>query len=80
MKLSIIIPAHNEKRRIQKTVRAYHQFFIEEQKNNLLDFELVVVLNGCTDNTLCIVESLHKQLSNIVIVNLSDAGKGLAIK
>jgi len=80
MKLSIIIPAHNEKRRIQKTIRAYYQFFIEKQKSNLLDFELVVVLNGCTDKTLFIVESLYKKLSNIVIVNLSDAGKGLAIK
>ncbi len=80
MKLSIIIPAHNEKQRIEKTIRAYHQFFTEEQKNNLLDFELVVVLNGCTDDTLCIVESLRKQLSNIVIIDLPDAGKGLAIK
>jgi len=80
MKLSIIIPAHNEKRRIQKTIQTYHQFFAEKQKNNLLDFELVLVLNGCTDNTLFIVESLCKQLSNLVVVNLSDAGKGLAIK
>jgi len=80
MKLSIVIPAHNEKQRIKKTIRAYHQFFIEKQKDNLFDFELVVVLNGCTDNTLFIVESLRKQLSNLVIVNLSDAGKGLAIK
>lgn len=80
MKLSIIIPAHNEKRRIEKTIQAYHQFFAEKKKSNLLDFELVVVLNGCTDNTLAIVESLCKQLPTIVIVNLADAGKGLAIK
>jgi len=80
MKLSIIIPAHNEERRIEKTIRVYHQFFAKKQKNNQLDFELVVVLNGCTDNTLFIVELLHKQLSNLIIVNLSDAGKGLAIK
>ena len=50
-KLSIIIPAYNEQGRIERTLRAYHQFFAQKKQEGLLDFELVIVLNGCVDNT-----------------------------
>ncbi|MGB8367486.1 MAG: glycosyltransferase [Candidatus Babeliales bacterium] len=76
MKLSIIIPAHNEEKRIQKTIESYHSFFAKKIEN----FELVIVLNGCTDRTLSIVKKLSQQLSSLVIINTTDAGKGLAIK
>ncbi len=81
MKISIIIPAYNEEERIERTVRAYHQFFSEKQRLDSLAFELVIVLNGCKDNTLGIVERVRNDLhSNIIIINLLEAGKGLAIK
>jgi len=81
MKISIIIPAHNEEQRIEKTVRAYHEFFLQKKHDNTLDFELVIVLNGCSDNTISVVEQLQKELvGNIIIINLLQAGKGLAIR
>ncbi len=80
MKLSIIIPAHNEERRIGKTLHAYHQFFIEKKQEGKLDFELVVVLNGCTDNTIDVVTKVEQALSNVIIIDLPQAGKGIAIK
>ncbi len=81
MKLSIIIPAYNEEGRIEKTIRAYHQFFSDKQQSTNLSFELVIVLNGCKDNTLGVVERVRNELaSNIVVINLLQAGKGLAIK
>jgi len=81
MKISIIIPAYNEEGRIARTMRAYHQFFLDKQLSTHLSFELAIVLNGCKDNTLGIVEKVRDELvSSIVIINLVQAGKGLAIK
>jgi glycosyltransferase involved in cell wall biosynthesis len=78
MKTSIIIPAYNEEKRIEKTIRAYHQFFSE----NNIPFEIVVVLNGCKDNTIGVVEDVRHDLNtnSIIIIDLLQAGKGLAIK
>ena len=78
MKISIIIPAYNEEKRIEKTIRAYHTFFA--QKNT--PFEFVIVLNGCKDNTIGVVENIRKNVNQntIIIIDLPQAGKGLAIK
>jgi glycosyltransferase involved in cell wall biosynthesis len=78
MKISIIIPAYNEEKRIEKTVRAYHAFFTKKN----IPFELVIVLNGCKDNTLSVIEQVQRDINDntIVIVNMQEAGKGLAIK
>ena len=78
MKLSIIIPAYNEAGRIERTMRAYHQFFSEKN----VSFELVIVLNGCRDNTIGVVERVRNDLTenSIVIIDMQQAGKGLAIK
>lgn len=82
MKISIVIPAYNEEKRIKKTIRAYHQFFLNKQENSELSFELVIALNGCKDQTLAIVERIREQLAKntIVIIDMQEAGKGLAIK
>lgn len=80
MKISIIIPAYNEEERIGNTLHTYHRFFNALKETQLLDFELVVVLNGCVDNTLGVVQHIQSQLSNIYVINSVQPGKGLAIK
>lgn len=80
MKLSIIVPAHNEEKRIGRMLRTYHEFFAQVRTQNDLDFEFVVVLNGCKDNTIGVVEDVRKTCSNIIILDLPEGGKGLAIK
>lgn len=80
MKLSIIVPAHNEEKRIGKMLHTYHQFFTEVRAQNDIDFEFVVVLNGCKDNTIGVVEELRKTCGDMVILDLIEGGKGLAIK
>jgi glycosyltransferase involved in cell wall biosynthesis len=80
MKISITIPAYNEEGRIERTMRAYHQFFSEKYQQTNLEFELIIVLNGCKDNTIGVVERVRDDLnSNIIIINMIEAGKGLAI-
>ena len=49
MKFSIIIPARNEEAYISKTLQS-----IENQ--DYIDYETIVVANGCTDNTAAVAE------------------------
>ncbi len=79
MKISIIIPAHNEEKRIGTTLEHYCTFFEDLKKQHVLDFEIVVVLNGCTDNTLGVVQNAQHKCDAIQIIDLIQAGKGLAI-
>lgn len=79
MKIAIIIPAYNEERRIGNTIDAYHAFFAE-QRSNGLEADLLVVLNGCRDNTRSIIEQRQKHMPSLSFIDLPTAGKGLAIK
>ena len=57
MKISVIIPAYNEEKYITKCLNS----LIEQ---NYDDFEIIVVLNNCTDNT----ESIVNGFKNVKIV------------
>jgi len=77
IKLSIIIPAYNEEKRIENTLTSYIYFF---RKNLKKDFEIYVILNGCKDNTLRIVQKLSNKFSEIKYQNFtSPIRKGGAI-
>jgi glycosyltransferase involved in cell wall biosynthesis len=76
MNVSIVIPAHNEERRISKTLDEYGKFFSKKYKK---EFEIVVVLNACSDNTLQIASKFRKKYPQIKILNFEQAGKGFAI-
>ncbi|MEK6907167.1 MAG: dolichyl-phosphate beta-glucosyltransferase [Nanoarchaeota archaeon] len=76
VKLSIIIPAYNEEKRIARTLDNYSRFFFKYIK----DYEIIAVLNGCRDNTLWIVKKFSKRNTKIKYLNFEEAiGKGGAI-
>jgi glycosyltransferase involved in cell wall biosynthesis len=76
VKLSILIPAYNEGERVGKTLKEYVEFF----KNKKESFEIYVILNGCRDNTLEVVDNFSKKYSEISYRNIKEAiGKGDAI-
>ena len=56
MKLSIVVPAYNERNRIKPTLVDYVNYFSKKY-----EFELIVVLNGCTDGTKDLVENFAKE-------------------
>lgn len=76
-RLSIIIPAHNEERRIGATLEAYTSFFDSLVKIDMLDYEIIVVLNACKDKTKDVVKK--HQTARIKILEFVQAGKGFAV-
>lgn len=78
-KLSVIIPAHNEERRIERTLDEYSRYFNAAMKKEGLDYELIVVINNTHDNTEKIVKAAKKNNSRIQYLNLVPGGKGFAV-
>jgi glycosyltransferase involved in cell wall biosynthesis len=60
--LLLLIPAYNEEARIEPVLRDYAQFF---RQNYPGKFQLVVVLNGCTDNTLGVVQKVAAEFPTV---------------
>ena len=74
MKLSILIPAYNEEKRILNTLKKYYSFFSE--KFNKEEFEIFVIINGCTDKT----ENVVKRFGKVRYVNIGNVNaKGEAL-
>ncbi|MFH1451629.1 MAG: glycosyltransferase [archaeon] len=76
-KLSIIVPALNEEKRIGVFFENYISYFKNLKKQGILDFEIVLVLNNCEDNTKGVAESFN--LDEMIILELLQEGKGIAI-
>jgi len=75
--LLLLIPAYNEEKRIEPTLRDYAQFF---RGNYQGKFQLVVVLNGCRDDTLGVANRVAKEFPEISALNFPDPiGKGGAL-
>lgn len=80
MKVSIIIPAYNEEKRIGKTLEEYGKFFQQKLKQKKLkDFRIIVVINNTTDRTEEIVKGWKKKFKQIEYLNFKEGGKGFAI-
>jgi len=76
LKVSLIVPAFNEEKRLRKTIEEFHSFM----SCYFLDFEIIIVCNNCSDNTLLIGHKLKKKLGKIVVLNFYFyTGKGGAI-
>src|SRR3989338_2604134 len=76
-RVSIVIPAHNEEKRIGKTLEHYVSYFKNLKRKSFFDFEIIVVLNNCSDNTRGIVEM--RKNNEIKILDFKQSGKGFAI-
>ncbi|MEK6889315.1 MAG: glycosyltransferase [Nanoarchaeota archaeon] len=79
MKLSIIIPAYNEEKRIGKTLEAYSVFFEKIRKAEKIEYEIFIVINNTKDKTEQVVQSFRKKNKKIIYINLEKGGKGYAI-
>ena len=69
VKLSIVIPALNEEKRIVPTLEKYVSYLSKHMKHQ---YELFIAINGCTDNTLGVVKKFAKKHKT---VKYKDFGK-----
>jgi glycosyltransferase involved in cell wall biosynthesis len=75
--LLLLIPAYNEERRIEPVLRDYARYFQEKYHGK---FQLVVVLNGCRDNTLGVVRRVGADYPFITALEFAaPIGKGGAL-
>ncbi len=75
--LLLLIPAYNEEHRIEPVLREYSAYF---QKHYQGRFQLIVVLNGCRDNTLGVVQKVAADYPFINSVEFKEPiGKGGAL-
>ena len=75
--LLLLIPAYNEERRIEPVLRDYARYFQERYHGK---FQLVVVLNGCRDNTLGVVQRVAEAYPFISPLEFAEPiGKGGAL-
>ena len=68
--LLLLIPAYNEERRIEPVLRDYAQFF---GKNYSGKFQIVVVLNGCTDDTIGVVRRVAAEFLMIRALEFKES-------
>ncbi len=71
MKVSIIIPTYNRERRIPNILRALEQ-------QTYQDFEVIVSVDGSTDNTVKLLRESTFQLKDLKIVERPNGGRSTA--
>ena len=74
--LSIIIPAHNEEKRLPPTLEQVFAFL--DQQN--YEAEVLVIENGSTDRTYEIAQGFARQHKNLLVIREEGRGKGLAVQ
>jgi glycosyltransferase involved in cell wall biosynthesis len=75
--LLLLIPAYNEEGRIEPVLR---EFVVYLREHHTGPFRIVVVLNGCRDNTLGVVERVGRELPEVEYLNFPEPiGKGGAL-
>jgi dolichyl-phosphate beta-glucosyltransferase len=74
--LSIIIPAHNEEKRLPPTLEQVFAFL--DRQN--YEAEVWVVENGSTDRTYEVAHSFASQHNNLQVIRADGRGKGLAVQ
>ncbi|MEA3452866.1 MAG: dolichyl-phosphate beta-glucosyltransferase [Patescibacteria group bacterium] len=73
MKLSVVIPAYNEEKRVPKTLSSISSYLTKQD----YDYEIVVVNDGSKDNTAQVVKDLEFTIPNLRLIdNKKNQGKG----
>jgi len=77
MHLSVIVPAYNEAKTIEKNLNIYNDYL----KQQPYDYELILVNDGSVDETLEIAYDLRKEIKDLIIIDQQpNQGKGVAVR
>lgn len=76
-KVLLLIPAYNEEKRIEPVLRDYATYFGQHLPGQ---FQIVVVLNGCRDNTMGVVQRVAAEFPMVSALEFAaPIGKGGAL-
>lgn len=67
MKLSVIVPCYNE----EQSVREFYEQTTSILKSNKISYELIMIDDGSTDNTLLKLKELNKEDSAVKVISFS---------
>lgn len=73
LKLSVIIPVYNVEKYIESTVGSIYRQNLSED-----EFEVILVNDGSTDNSLQIIRNLATRHSNIIVLDQKNQGPSIA--
>jgi dolichyl-phosphate beta-glucosyltransferase len=75
--LSVIVPAYNEAQRLPKTLRRLQEYLARAS----FSYEIVVVMDGPSDNSREIIQSISTEISQLRIIDRRvNRGKGYTVK
>ncbi|MEX0806618.1 MAG: dolichyl-phosphate beta-glucosyltransferase [Candidatus Binatia bacterium] len=75
--LSVIVPAYNEAERLPSTLKRLHEYFA----GRAFTYEILVVLDGPSDNTRDVLFELRGTIANLRIIDHGvNRGKGYAVR
>lgn len=74
--LSIVIPAHNEEKRLPPSLEKI-QHFLNSQAYSA---EVLIIENGSSDRTLDIAQDFSRQMPYLRVMHEEARGKGLAVR
>lgn len=74
--LSIVIPAHNEEKRLPQTLGQIFAF-LEKQS---YEAEVIIVENGSSDRTPELAQEFASQHKNLIVIREEQRGKGNAVR
>lgn len=78
MKLSVIIPAYNEQKRLPSTLKDAHAWLMEHLAG---DFEVLVIDDGSSDDTCKSVRQLMNKMPELSLIEqIKNQGKGAAVR
>ena len=76
-KLSVIIPARNEADNLKECISE----ICKELSHQSIDFEILVIDDGSTDNTVNVIKVINESISSVKCIrNKGENGFGLAIR
>lgn len=77
IRLSVIVPAYNEEKRITQTLEAMDRYL----KKQGYGYEIIVVSDGSKDRTAEVVEGMKGKIANLkLIANKENHGKGYVVR
>lgn len=75
--VEIAVPVYNEQVILRQSIERLHAFLCEGFP---FDWKILIVNNGSIDGTAAVAESLTRSLTNVEFLNLSEKGRGRALR